>query len=389
MSRASTQSSAAAGVASAPASGGLQRTIAELRGLAVRGLPRMYIPREREFFFCLRRGPNGIGEEGRSRRYAAITLIGLAGETAETQAQALCGQGARVPMERLLSDVAQVGNLGDVALTAWAAAALGAPQREAAWKRMLELDPVNTPHPTVELSWVLSAASLDPRSDRSGLGPKVAARLLGAFSERARVFPHVIGGGVSRSHIACFADMVYPIQALSFYAKLTGDKAALAAAEHCAARICEAQGPDGQWWWHYDYRNGQVVEGYPVYAVHQDAMAPMALFALMEAGGADHSAAIRRGLEWLWHSPEIDGSLIDLGADLIWRKVARREPGKFSRYAQAAVSRLHPAFRVPGLGALLPPGSIDYEDRPYHLGWVLLAFPPARAAKWDAGGSGA
>ena len=195
----------------------------------------MYIPTEREFFFCLRRGPNGIGEEGRSRRYAAITLIGLAGETPETQAQALCGQSAREPMERLLSDVAQVRNLGDVALTAWAAAALGHPQREAAWKRMLELDPVNAPHPTVELSWVLAAASLDPRSDRSGLGPKIAARLVGAFSERARVFPHVIGGGVSRSHIACFADLVYPIQALSFYAKLTGDKAALAAAGHCAA----------------------------------------------------------------------------------------------------------------------------------------------------------
>ena len=37
-------------------------------------------------------------------------------------------------------------------------------------------------------------------------------------------------------------------------------------------------------------------------------MAPMALFALMDAGGADHSAAIRKGLEWLWYSPEIDGA---------------------------------------------------------------------------------
>ena len=386
MNRASTQGAA---VARAPAGRELQRTIAELRGLAIRGLPRMYVPQEREFYFCLRRGPNGIAAEGRSRRYAGITLVGLAVETPETQRQALGGRPVSEPMERLMSDVGTVQNLGDVALTAWAAAALGYPQREAAWRRMLELDPVNAAHATVELSWVLSAASLDPQSDQTGLGAKVAARLLAAYNAKGRVFPHVIGGGAARSHIACFADMVYPIQALSFHARRTGDRAALAAAEGCAAMICEAQGPDGQWWWHYDYRSGRVVEGYPVYAVHQDSMAPMALFALMESGGTDHSDAIRKGLDWLWHSPEIDASLIDLEADLIWRKVARREPGKFSRYAQAAASRLHPSLRVPGLGALLPPGAIDYEDRPYHLGWVLLAFPPQRAAKWDAGGSGA
>ena len=35
--------------------------------------------------------------------------------------------------------------------------------------------------------------------------------------------------------------------------------------------------PHGQWWWHYDVRDGSVVERYPVYSVHQHAMAPMAL----------------------------------------------------------------------------------------------------------------
>ena len=73
--------------------------------------------------------------------------------------------------------------------------------------------------------------------------------------------------------------------------------------------------------------------------------------------------------------PELEGgSLIDDGAGLIWRKVARREPGKLSALLQAAASRLHPRLRVPGLDLLFPP-AIDYEDRPYHLGWVLHAFP--------------
>jgi hypothetical protein len=82
-------------------------------------------------------------------------------------------------------------------------------------------------------------------------------------------------------------------------------------------------------------------------------------------------------------SPELrGGSLVDRAAGLIWRKVARREPGKLTRYAQAVASGLHPRLRLPLADALFPPGTIDYEDRPYHLGWVLHAFPADRAARW-------
>ena len=34
--------------------------------------------------------------------------------------------------------------------------------------------------------------------------------------------------------------------------------------------ICTVQGNSGQRWWHYDSRTDRVVEGYPVYSVHQD-----------------------------------------------------------------------------------------------------------------------
>jgi hypothetical protein len=118
-----------------------------------------------------------------------------------------------------------------------------------------------------------------------------------------------------------------------------------------------------------------LVEAYPVYAVHQDAMAPLGLLALENAGGGTVGESIRRGLDWLERPPELGGgSLIDDAADLIWRKVARREPWKLSRGLQALASRLHPGLRVPGLDVLLPPGEVDYEDRPYHLGWLLHAW---------------
>ena len=59
---------------------------------------------------------------------------------------------------------------------------------------------------------------------------------------------------------------------------------------------------------------------------------------------------------------------------MVWRKVARREPAKASRYVQAAASRLRSGGRIEGLGRLFRPGAIDYEDRPYHWGWYLYAW---------------
>jgi hypothetical protein len=101
----------------------------------------------------------------------------------------------------------------------------------------------------------------------------------------------------------------------------------------------------------------------------------MALGALASLGATDVCAHIKAGLDWLWQAPELDGgTLIDNRAATIWRKVARREPGKVSRTLQALASRT-PGRRVPGLDALFPPRVIDYEDRPYHLGWILYAWP--------------
>jgi hypothetical protein len=109
-------------------------------------------------------------------------------------------------------------------------------------------------------------------------------------------------------------------------------------------------------------------------------MAPLALTALADASGRSFEAPVLRGLSWLESAPELGGrSLIDRPADLVWRKVARHEPRKLARTLQAGVSRLHPRFRLPGLDAVLPPGAVDYEDRPYHLGWVLHAWPKAKA----------
>lgn len=356
--------------------------VARLRAMAIDALRRMYLPHEQMFCFCIRRTNAGDRPEGVSRRYTAITLLGLAGEDEAVARRIVGAGGTTLLMDRLLHDVNDLTCLGDVALTLWAAVRLEHPGAAPALERLIELNPAERPYPTVELAWALTALSLHaPHSEAAEQRDAVARRLLNAFNAQSGLFPHHVGGriGALRAHVACFADLVYPIQALSHYHQVTPCEDALAAAQACAAAIRDAQGSDGQYWWHYDVRTGDVIEGYPVYAVHQNSMAPMAFHALRDAGGDDHAETIDAGLAWLERSPELGGaSLIDESAGLIWRKVARREPRKLARRVQAVASAIHPSLRMPGVDALMPPHAIDYESRPYHMGWILLAWPPQR-----------
>ncbi|MEJ2579127.1 MAG: hypothetical protein P8Z68_08530, partial [Kineosporiaceae bacterium] len=176
-------------------------------------------------------------------------------------------------------------------------------------------------------------------------------------------------------------DQVYPIQALARFAAATTDRKSLDAADRCAARIVALQGDAGQWWWHYDARTGEIVEGYPVYSVHQHAMGPMALLDLVEArtvlgdpGDAGLLAAAERGMAWLDSHPESAEPLIDPGLGVVWRKVGRREPRKAVRTVRAVTTSVRPGFRLGPLDQLFPPGPVDYECRPYELGWLLYAW---------------
>jgi len=313
----------------------------------------------------------------------------LATESGEAAREIFGGRDAHAACGDLLDDLMSVNNLGDAALSLWAAALLEHEGASRALACLRLLDPVGGPHPTVEIAWAVTALSLLPdRATDPRLRQATADRLMGCYRESSGAFAHWPAGvphSALRGHVCCFADLVYPVQALSYYHRATGDERAIELARRCGQFMCDTQGPAGQWWWHFDVRTGRVVEGYPVYAVHQDAMAPMALFALHDACGADHSRAIERGVEWLEAAPELNGaSLIDPQADLIWRKVARHEPGKLSRGLQALASRMHRGLRVPGLGAVFRPGRIDFECRPYHLGWILHAWTAQRLQRWTA-----
>ncbi len=360
--------------------------ITRLREIALRALPRMYLPEQRRFVFRVRRSADGVVPQGVSLRYTAITLIGLAGEQEHVAADVLGAGSVGSVCQDLLAAAPTLTNAGDVALSIWAAHRAGQHDTDRALAHLRSL--LHQPGlPTVEVAWALTALSLAPNHAAvESLRAEVAQRLRSAFVATTGLFRHHVDNPSGlRAHVGCFADLVYPIQAYAHYARVAPDSDALVLAGQCAQATCDRLGAAGQWWWHYDVRSGQVLEGYPVYSVHQDAMAPMALLDLADAGGTLHREAIDRGLAWLAASPELNGaSLVDDKIGIIWRKVARREPRKLVRRSQALAARVHSALRVPGVNTLFPPGAIDDECRPYHLGWLLYAWPQQRATDWCA-----
>ena len=317
---------------------------------------------------------------GTSLRYGAITALGLLRLPEPDQRTVLAGMTAEDLVGQLAKQIDEISGLGDAALVCWAAAESGHADTDHALHRLAALDQPDRPVDVVSAAWVVSAlAAARPQADVERHLAAARQRLLAARGPA--VYPHTTGPGTPwyRAHVGSFADQVYPIQALARLHRSGDDPEALAVAGTVARAICAAQGAGGQWWWHYDSRTGAVVEGYPVYSVHQHAMGPMALLDLADAGGDGQLDAIRRGLRWLNGPPEAPrtastGQLILDDPPITWRKVARADHRKVVRGLRAASTRIVPGARVAALDRVYPPGVVDHECRPYELGWLLYTW---------------
>jgi len=334
--------------------------------------------------FChrLRQSQTGLVQEGLSYRYTLMTLLGL--HRAER-----AGFVSPVPilsvLEGLLGDLKWSEGIGDLGLLIWACAvispawlpeALAAANLRAYFDGSVEV----RERRTLELSWLLAGLSHAARADDesresvSGLARRTFDLLRENQGGRG-TFGHLAANGTIagylRGRIGSFADQVYPIYAFSRFAQAYDASDALERAKQCADSICRVQGSEGQWWWHYDGRNGGVLEEYPVYSVHQEGMAPMALFALEQAAGLDYKAHIFRGLNWIAGQNEL---AVDMRHEsgLVWRCLRHRS--KFGLYRERAKGFLN-----------LPKGTgpedlmILRECRPYELGWLLYAFADIRS----------
>lgn len=223
-----------------------------------------------------------------------------------------------------------------------------------------------------------------------------AAELLDRFAYRAGFF-HGDSGffrakgalhwnlkGMLHHNLTSFATQVYAIHGLAEHARvMTGNVSDTAC--RAAERLVEKQGALGQWWWLYSSRTGNVLEGYPVYSVHQDGMAFMALASLQDFGVRPYESELGLGLEWLFGKNELGQSLIDAKRKSIARCVQRigSDPDGFG-----GISRTNQARTLLGSFGLGNPARSTYEVselevlaecRSYHYGWLLYANSLMRA----------
>lgn len=314
--------------------------------------------------------------EGLSVRYTIIAMLGL---------YRLAAGGGRSPVDfeaaipGLYDRVKKNGEIGDTGLLLWLLA-LAEPGRLRSRLRGLEFEALwdrysrSRADRTMELSWFLTGLSLTAQVCRGGLASlsalteEVYGLIRGNYGGHG-IFGHQskrTGAGRIRGGIGSFADQVYPIYALSLYGDVFDNREAVKTALDCASQICRLQGPRGQWWWHYDRESGRTIGRYPVYSVHQDGMAPMALLAAGRAGGRDFSKEIDRSLDWIAGANELGRDLIDRDRKLVWRSFYQN---RFRQYLGEAAGVLK-------LERFIGPGRLKvlYECRPYHLGWALYAF---------------
>jgi hypothetical protein len=352
-------------------------TLERLIGIARQSLPRALV--DGEFAFTLK-GAHADGAwraapVGKSLRYGAIAALGLARLPHTVQRQVLAGETCSDLVGRLAKGLDEITSAGDAAMICWATAETEHAELPHALARLADLQRASDRQYVVDAAWAVSAlvcarGLVDVEEDLA----RARARLLAARTRA--LFPHFTAGGGPwhRAHVGCFADQVYPVQALARLHASADDPQALAVADSVASGICTAQGSAGQWWWHYDSRTGGVVEGYPVYSVHQHAMAPMALLDLAEAGGAQHIGPICQGVRWLAGPPETSEELVLQEPPVTWRKVARGDPRKVVRGLCAASTRIRPGLRPRVLNRIFPPTAVDHECRPYELGWLLATW---------------
>jgi len=353
--------------------------IRALNSLSVRGLTAMFDDRRQLFCNRLVRTEGGLKSEGLSPRYTLMTLMGLhRGETFGLRSPF----DTKVILNGLLKSTQWLDNIGDLGLLLWACALIAPGRFEEVYHKLnvaasIDRDRLAIEGYTMEMAWFLAGLAhgalaglkcipgLESLAER---GYQVVCNNQG----RKGIFGHCAWGKKSarafRGRLGSFADQVYPIYAFSKFGCAFAHGEALKRAQTCAETICSTQGPLGQWWWHYDSRGGCVSGKYPVYSVHQDAMAPMALFALSESCGRKYNNWIFKGLDWIYGQNELNFDLCDESAGIVWRCIYLP---KLSAFIEQAASLLG---RGP-LSSIAPTRlRVRFEDRPYHFGWVLYAF---------------
>lgn len=356
-----------------------------LAELAARSLSLMYD--EQLGLFSQKAVPAGDGLENRGVNpyYSAASMVGIL-------SQPDVSPDAIVPVGRALDalhEECQEGTGGPLLGTTLWAGALAGDERAAGLVDRLERTLSIEGSESAALGQVIKglvagaerfAGVRDPALELAG---RCAAELLDRHSAAAAIFramPRRASGlrSLMGARITSFASQVYPLLGLSALCAYRGE-APPAALRATAEFLARSQGPLGQWYWLYAPSTAAVLEGYPVYSVHQDGMAFMGLVPVEQLGEGSYREQLALGVEWLEHN-ELSLPLVEDQPPFICRNIQRVGSDADAPFG---ISRAN-FYRVVAR-SLVPRPSRDHTDadpqaleplrecRSYHLGWLLYA----------------
>ncbi len=157
-----------------------------------------------------------------------------------------------------------------------------------------------------------------------------------------------VARGLRRSQ-ASFGGLTYLTHAFLNFASRTGDDWARAIGTRACRALVELQGPQGEWPWVVDVERASVTDWYPVYSVHQDAMAPLFLTLGIDVFGLEVAGALAKSVGWIFGENQLGLSMIDPRRPFIYRSIQRTAP--FPKLARGARMLRAGSWRLRKIGS--------------------------------------
>ena len=353
----------------------LNNKISELVDISLKGLEEMYLAEYYMFAERKIKVNNKVTIERKNLRYTFINLIGL--QKAKDH-----GYNVKIDLEKIINfhikNVDAIKSIGDLGLFLWAVS-LVSPIKVLKIFPKINLENLfieskdSKSGNTMELSWFLiglifaSTFNEKFKGALEGLPNKVYQKLRSNYSGHG-IFKHENTfrlEGKFRSHIGTLADQLFAIYALSLYSKIMGNEEAILIAEECTKKICSSQDKNGRWKWHFDSESGKAINNYPIYPVHQFALAPMVLFSMQMTSNNDFLNNIYKSIEFLSSNEKFYNRMVNVNENTIWNKIAPINNNKISSILNLT------GLKFPDSYEQL---KIHYECSSYVFGWILFTF---------------
>ena len=176
-----------------------------------------------------------------------------------------------------------------------------------------------------------------------------------------------------RRRFASFASQVYLALACYSYGELKGDARAIEIANRCSRKLISLQGPNGEWPWFFDAKNGLVVDFYEIYSVHQFGMAPAFLEIAERHGVSEARDALVKGFNWVLGANQLAKPMLVPAMHLSIRSHVRKGELHTDKWRMFRAIRNSVLRRASGL-ADRTKLELRLECRSYELGWILWSF---------------